>query len=171
MNSLILSVSNIWGYPTKLKFSLSLFATYFTFLCGKALRCIRPVDWYLTVMIQHWVTPYTSFFLWLLISMRSTWKRSWDSEEMMGFFAPTFPRRHDGWLLHTDIAILAVNFAKFLCGTIIPQLGPLKCLVYTKMAQFAMSVSYHIEDETMPLELQLIRILLGDLSRDSVSSR
>jgi hypothetical protein len=58
----------------------------------------------------------------------------------------TFPLRHDRWLLHTNVAILALNFAQFLCGAIIHRLHCLMRLVYSKMTKFAMCLGYHIKD-------------------------
>ncbi len=57
-----------------------------------------------------------------------------------------FPQQHGWLLLHAHVAILAVNLAQFIRGAIKHWLGHCKCLVYSQMAESAMSHMYHIED-------------------------
>ncbi len=66
-------------------------------------------------------------YLWFLISMRSTWKRSWNSEERMGYFALSV----EAWWVASPYKYsnsCSNFFAKFLCGAIVCWLGSLKSL-------------------------------------------
>ncbi len=112
----------MWGYPTKPKYFSSLAATNTAVFLGSVVRYTRPVEWSLTVIIQHCITPYMSFLrhgshvneihLKLVAKL-------WGNDVLLC----TFPWRHSWLLLHAHIAILAVNLAQLICGAIKRWLG------------------------------------------------